>query len=698
MRLRCLAGTSTVTLLILGALAGSAHATGPGGWDHLGNGGAPGTPALNGAVSALNADDPSRLYVGGSFTAAGGVAGADRIASWNGSTWSAVSSPTSGIPDGAVNAIAYDPATARVFAGGTFHNAGGNATADFLAVWDGLTWQPFCAAFTGTVTALQIVGRNLYVAGDYAAPAGVPSGQRLIRCDLDTGAASSTVDSVAHQFQGTIYALTADSNGTLYAGGGFTDLEGMAAADNVAYLDGTGWHPMGSGGGACGCAVDDFVRSLTAVGTDVYVGTDAQNVAGIAQADKVARWDGSAWHAVGANTAGTDGWFPAVGSINGLSHDGTNVYTTGSFQNANGDPTADFIASFDGTDWHPIGSDGAGNGPWSGNGLALGSWKQRLFVGGNFTSAGGDTQAKYLAAYPGYDQLTVVFAGNGSGYVQTPQGPCFATCAQSYPPGAMVNLGAGSNVESRLAGWSGAPGCTSFTNFCNVTMNADTTVTVYFAGIPACSSVGGYTATGGVPKELQMACHDRNGNPIAYAIVTGPSHGTIGPVSADGRVTYTPTVGYLGAESIEYTAGTAYGVADPEFLSINVIDPGYVHAGDNVTLNASKLTPSASGALSLRARNANMFAVSAVSVKVTSLSAVAATAGAHKKVVTFLTSSKKVVIKAGKTATLKGRVKGPRLAQLKRLRHVRVRITVVLKTPGGIRSTVKSTGTLRAPK
>lgn len=56
-----------------------------------------------------------------------------------------------------------------------------------------------------------------------------------------------------------------------------------------------GWHSMGSGGGTCSCAVNDCVRSLTAVGIDVYVGTVAKDVAGIARADHVARWNGSAW-------------------------------------------------------------------------------------------------------------------------------------------------------------------------------------------------------------------------------------------------------------------------------------------------------------------------------------------------------------------------------------------------------------------
>jgi hypothetical protein len=697
---RWLAGTLVVAMLFM---VGLASATGPGGWDHVGNGGGPGTPALNGTVSALNAD-PAKLYVGGNFTAAGGVAGADRIASWDGTVWRAVSSATSQISNGAVNAIAYDATTKKLFVGGTFVDAGGNANADFLAVWDGTSWAPFCNGanppIPATVNALQIIGRDLYIAGEFGSAAGIPSAARVLRCNLDTGAPSSTVEDVPHAFSGTVYALTADSNGRLYAGGGFTDLGSDPAADNVAYLDasGTRWHAMGPAAKpVCSCSVDTYVRSLTAVGTDVYVGTDTTDVAGIAQADKVARWDGSAWHAVGANTAGTDGWFPAVGSIYGMAHDGTNIYATGSFQNANGDSTADAIGSFDGTHWRAVGSDGAGNGPWSGNGLVVASFLQRLYAGGNFTSVGGDTQAKYLAAYPGYYQLTVVFAGTGSGYIQTQQLACRATCSQSYAPGTMLTLGAASDVESKFVGWSGA-GCAG-TTACQLTMSADTTVTANFTGIPACSTVSGYTATGGVPKQVHMYCRDANGNPITYSIVSGPSHGTLGPVSADGGVTYTPTVGYTGYDKFTYIGTAADGVASPEFVAINVTDPGYANAATNVLLKVGKLTPTANGTLALSAQNGNTFTVRAVSVKVASLAAVAAgNTRARKQVVTFLSSSKTVTIKAGRTATLKGRVKGPRLAQLKRLRHVRVRITVVLKTPGGIRSTVTRTGTLYATK
>jgi hypothetical protein len=47
------------------------------------------------------------------------------------------------------------------------------------------------------------------------------------------------------------------------------------------------------------------------------------------------------------------------------------LVVTGSFQNADGNPAADGVASFDGTAWKPMSSNGAGNGPWIGNGLAV---------------------------------------------------------------------------------------------------------------------------------------------------------------------------------------------------------------------------------------------------------------------------------------------------------------------------------------
>ena len=211
---------SAVLLLALAiaaviAIGTGASAAGPGGWDQLGAAGTPGTDSLNGTASALNADAPGALYVGGIFTGAGGDPDANRIARWNGSSWSAVSSSASQISNGSVNAIAV--AGGKVYAGGTFLNAGGGANADFLAVWDGTSWAPACSGprITGNVEALEIIGPTLYVGGSFQDGAGIASADYLLACDLVTGAASSTVLDPAHPFSGPVLALTADSNGVL---------------------------------------------------------------------------------------------------------------------------------------------------------------------------------------------------------------------------------------------------------------------------------------------------------------------------------------------------------------------------------------------------------------------------------------------------------------------------------------------------
>ncbi|MCW2950646.1 MAG: hypothetical protein JWN41_1659, partial [Thermoleophilia bacterium] len=220
-----------------------------------------------------------------------------------------------------------------------------------------------------------------------------------LACDLATGTPTSTVVDATHPFSSVIYALAADGNGGLYAGGSFANLEDIAAADNVAFHDGSGWHAMGVGAAPSNAAVTGAVRSLAANGAGVYVGTDAIDIGGIAQADHVAHWTGAAWLALGANTAGADGWLPPVSVINAVLIDGGDVIVTGAFLDADGNALADDIAAFDGTSWRPLGADSAGNGPLDAAGAALAVFGQRLQVGGSFTSAGGDPLAQYLASY-----------------------------------------------------------------------------------------------------------------------------------------------------------------------------------------------------------------------------------------------------------------------------------------------------------
>jgi hypothetical protein len=382
--------------------ATTASATGPGGWNHLGNGSD--LNNLDGTPYVLNADMPGVLLAGGSFLNASGKPAADYLAKWNGSSWSQVATPAL---NGAVHAIAVDGSD--IYVGGVFTDAGGNPTVDYLAKWDGAAWSSPCTgapgqpALAANVEGVEIIGTNLYVGGAFQNGGGIASADYVLRCELTTGQAYSTVTDPTGAFSGGISAMDTDINGKLYVGGGFSNLENVSSADNVAYFNTTSgtWNALGSGPTLSQGAVTSFVRTLTVQGTDAYIGTDANDIAGLTNADHVAKWNGSTWSALGANTAGTNGWFTDANNtyLYGMETSGQFLFVTGQFQNANGNPRADYVAYFDGTTWRNLGSNGQGNGPWIGTGEALSMWQGRLIAAGNFNDAGGDLRADRVASF-----------------------------------------------------------------------------------------------------------------------------------------------------------------------------------------------------------------------------------------------------------------------------------------------------------
>ena len=98
------------------------------------------------------------------------------------------------------------------------------------------------------------------------------------------------------------YAV-AVSGANLYVGGIFRNAAGIATADYIAKWNGSAWSALGSNGSGNG-ALNDVVYALAVSGTDLYVGGDFINAAGIATADYVAKWNGSAWSALGSNGSG----------------------------------------------------------------------------------------------------------------------------------------------------------------------------------------------------------------------------------------------------------------------------------------------------------------------------------------------------------------------------------------------------------
>jgi trimeric autotransporter adhesin len=118
--------------------------------------------------------DGGNLYVGGSFTNAGGVA-ARNVAKWDGSKWSALASGL-GNPGLFFAGYLFFPVgtlaakNGILYAGGEFR---GNAP--YLARWDGKSWSATPGGVNSYIRALAANGDDLYVGGTQTSAGGRPS-------------------------------------------------------------------------------------------------------------------------------------------------------------------------------------------------------------------------------------------------------------------------------------------------------------------------------------------------------------------------------------------------------------------------------------------------------------------------------------------------------------------------------------------
>ena len=363
-----------------------------GSWSALGSNGAGDGPiqTTSGSVRAM-AISGTNLYVGGLITNVGGIAEADFIARWDGSAWHALGgSGGTGALNGHVEDIAISGT--NVYVGGSFTDVVGISTADFVAMWNGSFWSGLGSNFAGdgalnnSVTALAVLGSSLYVSGWFTDAATIAVADRLA---VWTGSSWTQFSSNAADHPDTAVSTLVLHGGALYAGGFFQNIGGVAAADGIARWNWNNWEAVGNGLGG-GAETIAFSSSGT-----MYVGGSIWDAGGQATADMVVRLDGSSWVALGSNGAG-DG---AIGStVWSVVISGNNVFVGGQFSNAAGIAEADRLAVFDGTNWSALGSNGSGDGALNGIVRAL-AVSSSLIVGGEFTNAGGVAAADRVAAF-----------------------------------------------------------------------------------------------------------------------------------------------------------------------------------------------------------------------------------------------------------------------------------------------------------
>ena len=226
-------------------------------------------------------------------------------------------------------------------------------------------------------------GSALYAGGRFTNAGGVPS-NRVAKWD---GTEWFSLGFVGGGMNADVNDLEVydDGNGpALYACGSFT-VAGTVLADRIARWDGTGWSAVG-GGVQAGFLVTVNALAVfddgAANGSALYIGGLLRHVANT-PARNIAKWDGSEWSTLGN---GFDDEVSAIEIFDDGSGAGPALYAAGTFTGVDGE-LVDHIAKWDGSNWAPLGS---GVDLWvhdlavfdDGNGPAL-------YAAGEFFQAGG---------------------------------------------------------------------------------------------------------------------------------------------------------------------------------------------------------------------------------------------------------------------------------------------------------------------
>jgi WD40 repeat protein len=323
---------------------------------------------LNGAVYCMAEGPDGKIYVGGNFTDAGGVAEADYLARWNPKTeaWESVVSGINssiyrmvfdangdlyigggftnlGSKDGdyivkvtdlngtpTVNAlgtglnsecraIVVSP-DGNVFVGGLFTSAGSVLNTSHIAKWDGAAWSALSTGLNDNVLALAIAPNgDLYVGGSFI-NAAYP-----YLCKWN-GTALSVVGTNI-DINDSVYSLAFGAGGYLYVGGVFTNAGGVASADYIAKWSGSKWESLGTGTNSP--VYDIFVNS-----GKVYASGAFTTAGGLTLTDRVAVWSNGAWQPLDIDLPGTSYVYSILPASDGSLYIGGNYSTTVAGENA----------------------------------------------------------------------------------------------------------------------------------------------------------------------------------------------------------------------------------------------------------------------------------------------------------------------------------------------------------------------------
>jgi hypothetical protein len=333
---------------------------------------APLSLGMNNTVQAVTVWN-GYLIAGGEFTTAGGSP-VNRIAKWNGNSWTPLGS---GMNNTVRALVVYNN---NLYAGGDFTTAGGSNTYR-VAKWNGTSWSGLGVGLNGNVYALEVYSGSLIAAGGFTTAGGVGA-NHIARWN------GSNWYSLGSGTNSDIFTLTVFNN-LLIVGGEFTAIASIPVL-RIASWNGGSWSTLANG-------IDNgTVNALTVYNNNLIVGGSFTTIGSVTML-RVAAWNGTSWSQMGAGV--NDPVFA-------FTHFLGDMYMGGIFTNSGSNP-AYKIAKWAGTNW-------TGLGVVNGSVYTLGTYNSALILGGSFTNAGGNNMNKIaqwgsLPAAP-----SLLFPANGS--------------------------------------------------------------------------------------------------------------------------------------------------------------------------------------------------------------------------------------------------------------------------------------------
>ena len=269
-------------------------------WSALGEG----TSAKVRALHVFHNGSGPALRVGGEFLSAGDLE-VFFIADWDGASWSDLEnwSGSGTGTNGPVYAITSfeDLGAPALYVGGAFTAAGGmpaNHVAKAFPNTDGThTWVPIANGVNGDVLSLTIFNDGtdaaLMIGGDFTMANSAPA-NHIARWDGNGLSAYTTGfdDQVL-----TLKSIDVGFGTTLFAGGRFASA-GQQSVARIAELVGPTWSPLGAGMPGSG-SVHALSLFDDGQGLAVFAGGSFKNGGGIG-ARAIAKWDGETWSTLGA--------------------------------------------------------------------------------------------------------------------------------------------------------------------------------------------------------------------------------------------------------------------------------------------------------------------------------------------------------------------------------------------------------------